>query len=84
VLLVFSDVIFSGLQVHTPEIFPVILLTWGAVKDVTGVAVLKAFNFVTFELDRLQDFGGLTAILNLFRFPHLDGSVSNNSLPAPK
>lgn len=83
-LLVFCDVIFSRLQVHTPAIFPVILLAWGAVQDVTGIAVLEAFDFITLKLDGLQDFGRLTAILNLFRFPHLDGSVSNNSLPAPK
>jgi len=51
VLVVFRHVIFCCLQVHTPATFPFIFLARRVVKDVTCVAVLEAFNFVSFKED---------------------------------
>jgi len=80
-LFILQNVIFSSLQVHSPAVLPFIFFTRGIVKNMTGVAVLKAFNFIAFKHDGLLNFRSLTAILDLFRIPHCLQSVSGFSLP---
>ena len=66
VLLVLGYAVLSGLQVHSPATFPFVFFTGKTVEDMASIAVFEAFDFVAVELDRLQNFGGATTILDFF------------------
>ena len=67
---VFVDTFLSSFQVHCPAAFPVMLFTWEAIKDVSGVPVPQTADFIPIEFDGLKDFGRTAFILKFLGLDH--------------